>query len=240
MRGRRKWRWGYVGIALALAAAGCATKGFVREEAQKAEAKAEQQKQELEKRITSQQEQMAAQERSVADLGRKVEGIDVRVGEVQGEAARAGTLAKEAKDAAGTTLAKAQESDERLSRKLRDRNKATALETVQIQFGFNRWDLRDQSITALQEIAKILKADPNRIVELEGYTDSIGPDEYNLRLGQRRAEEVARFLVIQHGVEPHRIHRLAIGKGNPIADNKTAEGRAQNRRVTVRILALGE
>jgi outer membrane protein OmpA-like peptidoglycan-associated protein len=69
-------------------------------------------------------------------------------------------------------------------------------------------------------------------VQVEGYTDSVGSDEYNQKLSDNRAGTVKDFLVAQ-GVSPNNIASQGFGKSNPIADNATADGRAQNRRVNL-------
>ena len=78
-----------------------------------------------------------------------------------------------------------------------------------------------------------------RSLELEGYTDSAGDAMYNIQLSQRRSEAVRRFLV-EKGVELHRIQSIGLGDIRPSADNGTAKGREQNRRVTVRTFAPAE
>ena len=76
------------------------------------------------------------------------------------------------------------------------------------------------------------------LTELQGYTDSIGTEKYNFGLSERRAESVLRYLVSK-GVPLHRISIVRLGKTSPVADNKTAGGREQNRRVEVRVLGSG-
>jgi len=73
-------------------------------------------------------------------------------------------------------------------------------------------------------------------VEVEGHTDSIGTELYNLGLGQRRAEVVKGYLVLRHQVEANRMTTVSYGESRPIADNRTAEGRALNRRVEFKVL----
>ena len=77
------------------------------------------------------------------------------------------------------------------------------------------------------------------VVELEGYTDNVGAMPYNVQLSQRRSEAVRRFLV-EKGIEMHRIHSIGMGDIKPTADNTTAKGREQNRRVMVRFFAPAE
>ena len=76
----------------------------------------------------------------------------------------------------------------------------------------------------------------NVYIEIQGNTDSIGSDRANLALGQARAETVLRYLNMQHGFPLNRMSAVSYGKFKPIADNKTAEGRARNRRVTLVVL----
>ncbi|MDD3651425.1 OmpA family protein [Immundisolibacter sp.] len=80
----------------------------------------------------------------------------------------------------------------------------------------------------------IVKAHPNASFEIAGHTDAIGSEQYNLRLSQRRAEAVRDYLV-QKGADPSRMTAVGYGESQPVADNATAAGRAQNRRVELRV-----
>jgi outer membrane protein OmpA-like peptidoglycan-associated protein len=82
----------------------------------------------------------------------------------------------------------------------------------------------------LDEAAETLKAHPNVTVNVNGYCDAIGTVRYNLKLSERRANAVVRYLS-DHGVAEGRMSPHGYGKTNFVATNKTAEGRAQNRRV---------
>jgi OOP family OmpA-OmpF porin len=76
------------------------------------------------------------------------------------------------------------------------------------------------------------------LVEIQGFTDSTGSENTNVALSQRRAENVLRYLVGK-GVPLHRISIIGLGEANPAADNTTRDGRAQNRRVEIRVLRSG-
>jgi OOP family OmpA-OmpF porin len=67
---------------------------------------------------------------------------------------------------------------------------------------------------------------------IEGHTDNVGDADYNLKLSRRRAEAVALTLIQDHGIAPARVQAVGFGSARPISDNKTTEGRAENRRVT--------
>lgn len=88
----------------------------------------------------------------------------------------------------------------------------------------------------LDEAALKLRENPNLIVEIEGHTDSIGTEQYNLGLGKRRAEVVKGYMVLRHQVEAKRMTTLSYGESRPISDNRTAAGRALNRRVEFKVL----
>ena len=73
-------------------------------------------------------------------------------------------------------------------------------------------------------------------IEIQGHTDSIGSEKYNLRLGEARAESVRRYLNSQHGLPLHRLSVISYGESAPLTDNETREDRAQNRRVALVVL----
>ena len=95
--------------------------------------------------------------------------------------------------------------------------------------------LNSEGMRSAQKLADVLQQNPGRTVFVEGYTDNIGSDDYNQRLSEKRAAAVEAFLV-GHGVDGSKIQASGRGKANPVADNSTEQGRAQNRRVEVLIL----
>jgi OOP family OmpA-OmpF porin len=84
----------------------------------------------------------------------------------------------------------------------------------------------------LDEVVAVLRLRPNATTEIHGYTDSRGPDAYNLKLSEQRAAAVVQYLT-GHGIAGPHLSARGFGKANPIASNDTSEGRAKNRRVTV-------
>jgi OmpA-OmpF porin, OOP family len=101
-----------------------------------------------------------------------------------------------------------------------------------VKFQNDKADIQPNAGTVLQQIADGLQRCPETRVKLSAYTDSNGSDAYNQKLSQRRAESVRDYLV-SHGVDASRIEAHGLGEANPIADNSTAEGRAENRRVEI-------
>jgi outer membrane protein OmpA-like peptidoglycan-associated protein len=99
-----------------------------------------------------------------------------------------------------------------------------------VLFDFNKYTLKPEAREKLAKVSGILLAYPNLRLQVEGYTDSIGSDEYNQKLSEERAGGVRDYLVSQ-SVQQSNISAAGYGKSNPVADNTTDSGRAQNRRV---------
>jgi OOP family OmpA-OmpF porin len=103
-----------------------------------------------------------------------------------------------------------------------------------VTFEYNSAKLKPESRSALDAVATDLKKYPRLKIELQGHTDSAGPDAYNLKLSQQRADSVRNYLVDQ-GVPESRLTSKGYGESQPIADNKTDDGRALNRRVVMSV-----
>lgn len=104
-----------------------------------------------------------------------------------------------------------------------------------INFDFNKADIRPGSEPILNEAVRILKETPGVKVSIEGHTCSMGTDEYNQRLSERRAESVLKYMV-RKGIEPGRLAARGFGESRPVADNKTEEGRKLNRRIELKVI----
>ena len=99
-----------------------------------------------------------------------------------------------------------------------------------VHFDFDKAKIRPGDAAVLDEAAATLKQNPNVTVNVNGYTDAIGTEEYNLKLSERRANAVVNYLE-QQGIPASQLIPHGYGKTNFVASNDTAEGRAQNRRV---------
>ena len=218
---------------LAFAAAGssaCATKGYVRNQVGQVSSKVDTLSQALEQ----------TQERTRQNEARIGE-VDTKAGAAQSAADQAGTAAgaadtkaSAATDAARTAMTKAEEVDKAAKRIIFE----VVLSEDQGNFKFANADLPDTSKTRIDEVVTQLKADPKgAYFEIEGHTDNVGGAEYNERLGMERAEAVKRYLYETHQIPLHRMNVISYGESKPVSDNKTRDGRAQNRRVVIRILA---
>lgn len=107
----------------------------------------------------------------------------------------------------------------------------------QVHFATARWRVLPDSFRLLDEVVSVLRDFPKMRISIEGHTDSVGGESMNLRLSQRRAEAVRDYLV-DAGIAPERLEAIGFGLTRPIASNKTARGRALNRRTEFRIVSL--
>lgn len=103
-----------------------------------------------------------------------------------------------------------------------------------ILFDTGKADLKPAARTSITQLAEILKKYPENVIVVKGYTDSVGSDAVNNTLSERRAQAVKDYLA-RGGVPEATLSTLGMGKSNPVGDNGTAEGRAQNRRVEIEI-----
>ena len=218
-------------LALSVAvASACASKKFVRTEVGNVNTKVDTLSGTLEE----------TQERT-----RQNEG---RIGEVDKKAEAAGRSATDARQAADAAAARANEANTQVaavggrvdevvaaSRRL---VYTVTLSEDQGNFKFGKTALPDEAKSRLDEVISQLKANPNNIwIEIEGHTDNVGGKDLNEKLGMERAEAVKRYLYEQHQIPLHKINVISYGEDKPVAPNNTRQGRAQNRRVVVKVLS---
>jgi len=222
-------------IALTVAIApACATKKFVRTEVGNVNTKVD--------TLTGTVEETQQQTRQNAD----------RIGTVDQKAEAAAKSATDARTAADTANKNAlmaantaKEVETRVGGRVDEVVAASrrlvyevTLSEDQGNFKFGKTDLPDEAKARLDELVNQLKADPKGIfIEIEGHTDNVGSKDLNERLGMERAETVKRYLYEQHQVPLHKINVISYGEDKPVAPNQNRQGRAQNRRVVVRVLS---
>jgi len=112
----------------------------------------------------------------------------------------------------------------------RDSARGLIVSMPDVLFDFNKYTLKPEARERLARISGIVLAYPDLKLDIEGFTDSIGSDEYNQKLSEERANTVRGYL-ISSGVRPDSVKSEGLGKANPVADNSTAAGRKLNRRV---------
>jgi len=114
---------------------------------------------------------------------------------------------------------------------------AVTLIDESVHFGFDVSSLSDEAKAALDSFAKRVKADNQNVyIEIQGHTDSVGTDAYNLQLGMVRAEVAKTYLYTQHGIPLHRMSIFSYGESKPVVENDTPQNRAINRRITIVVI----
>ena len=201
-----------VALVVAVGLTGCATKTYVQQEVAKANQASDTKIGEVQKQVETTQMDVANLKKADAAQSQEIAKLSDTSKEALARAQEAGKLAK------GKFLYEVTLTDEA------------------VKFGFNKAELSTEAKAALDAFAARVKGEnKNVFVEVQGHTDGVGSEKYNLTLGQERAEEVMRYLNSQ-GIPLHRMNVISYGEYKPAADNKKAEGRAQNRRVTLVVL----
>jgi peptidoglycan-associated lipoprotein len=210
---------------LALALGGttaCATKKFVRTNIAEVNSKVDT----LSRTLEETQERTRTNETKIGEVDQRVTQVDQKAGQA-GERANAAYTAAEAVNTRADALEKA---SKRLIYEV-------VLSEDKGNFRFGKAVMPDEAKAELDTLVQQLKAEPKgAYIEIEGHTDSSGTPDVNYRLGLERAENVKRYLYEQHQVPLHRINVISYGEDKPIAPNKTRDGRAQNRRVVIKVL----
>ena len=201
----------------------CATKKFVRTEVNQVGTRVETLSQSIE---ATQQETRANQ---------------ARIGEVDKKTDQVGIWAKDAQSAASTANAAAAAASAKIDA-VEASTKRLVYEVVisedQGNFKFGSATLPEAVQARIDQMIADLKANPRgNYVEIEGHTDSSGDKLVNQRIGEARAEAVKRYLYETHQVPLHKMNVISWGEDKPVSPNNTRDGRAQNRRVVIRILA---
>ena len=223
-----------VSATLLIVATGCATKGWVREEMGKQDVQVGQRISQVDERIGTEAQRVDKRvdtvEGRVSQEAQKTDGMGVRVGTLETSVTSTSEAARGARERADAAMTKAEVVVGRLTKLWTNRYNAKVVETVNVQFGFNRSELDDGAQTTLLGLVKEMEANPGLTVELAGYTDMKGARDYNYTLSQRRVESVRRFLV-EKGIQMGRIQAMGLGA---LSDRATPE--AQKRRVAAKLL----
>jgi outer membrane protein OmpA-like peptidoglycan-associated protein len=177
--------------------------------------------------VTRQQAQIDGR---VERLWRDTGHLGDQLTEIEGRVAVSGETAAWAQRRADEAYARADDANARVQRLATAPHRRDLVETVHVQFAFDRATLDDRAHTVLLEVVRELKDDSRLTVDLEGFTDATGAREYNIALSQRRVEAVRRFLVA-HGADLSRVHSVGLG---PLHAGR--EDAARQRRVTVKLM----
>jgi len=208
----------------------CATKKFVRTSVGEVNEKVDSQGRTIEE----------TQERVRRNEGRLTE-VDQKAGAAAQAADAANNAAKQANSAATAAHSAATEVGGRVET-MDKANRRLVYEVVlsedQGNFKFGKTVLPDEAKTKIDEMVSQLKQDPKNIyLEIEGHTDNVGDKTINEKIGLARAEAVKKYLYEQYQIPLHKMNVISYGEEKPIAPNKTRDGRAQNRRVVIKVLS---
>jgi peptidoglycan-associated lipoprotein len=207
----------------------CATKKFVRTSVSEVNDKVDS----LGRSVEETQQRQRANEGKIAEVDQHAAAANQAAQAAQGAADKANEAAASANNNANSVNAKADAMDKASKRIVYE----VVLSEDQGNFKFAKKDLPDEAKAKLDEMITQLKADPKgAFFEIEGYTDSIGTPEVNEKLGLERAEAVRNYLYEQHQIPLHKMNVISYGETKPIGENKTKAGRAQNRRVVIKVL----
>jgi peptidoglycan-associated lipoprotein len=208
---------------LAVSGTACASKKFVRTSVGEVNTKVDSLGRSVEE----------TQERTRRNEGRIGE-VDTKAQAAADSAAQANSAAAKAQQAAGAVDAKADAID-KASRKLVFE---VVLNEDQGNFKFGQTTLPDEAKMKIDEMVQQLKQDSKNIfIEIEGHTDNVGDKIVNTKIGLERAEAVQRYLYEQYQIPLHKMNVISYGEDKPVAPNNTKDGRAQNRRVVIKVLA---
>lgn len=208
----------------------CATKKFVRTNVGEVNEKVDS----LGKSVEQAQERTRQNENRITQVDQRAQTAQQSAQQAQQSAQQAQQAAAGASTLAKNADAKA-ESLETASRRLVN---AVVLTEEQDHFKFDQTTLPDAAKAKLDEMVTHLKQDPKNVyIEIEGHTDSVGSEAVNQKVGLERAEAVERYLHERYQIPLHRMNVISYGEDRPASPNKTKAGRAQNRRVVVKVLA---
>jgi outer membrane protein OmpA-like peptidoglycan-associated protein len=217
-------------LTVALAPA-CATKKYVRTEVGGVNSKVDT----LSGTVEQTQGRIQQDEAKIGQVDQKAEAAGKSAETAQNTATAAQTAARQA-------AARADQVNTELSANIAAGRKLVyevTLSEDQGNFKFGKTELPDEAKMRIDQVIGQLKGQQGKdvYIEVEGHTDNVGGKDMNYELGLERAEAVKKYLYTQHQIPLHKINVISYGEEKPVSPNNTKDGRAQNRRVVVRVLS---
>jgi outer membrane protein OmpA-like peptidoglycan-associated protein len=212
-------------LALTMLAAGCATKKYVRNQVDP-----------LEARLGNVSKKTDENSTRINDVDRKAEA---GVSDAQSRADAASKAAAQADEHAQNARGLAEKGMTRIdavSQEVENADNFQPVKTETVLFDFNKSELTPEDKQQLDQVAESAKSMKHYLIAVQGYTDSTGPQAYNLELSRRRSDAVVRYLTETRNIPLVRISQIGYGEDAPAQPNNTRDGRKQNRRVEVRLL----
>jgi OmpA-OmpF porin, OOP family len=215
-----------VTLALSIAATvGCASKNYVREQTTPLINKTNELDDITAKNSKDIKDVDARAQAGIQDVNTKAAAADPKAQAASQQADQAQTSANSATQRVDT-----------LTSTVANLDNYRVVNETSVEFGFNKDNLTKDAKQQLDQLAGNIANTKGYIIAVEGGTDSVGDSEYNYALSQRRANSVIQYLAAQYNVPAHKIYLIGLGKDKPVDSNKTAAGRAKNRRVDVRLM----
>jgi len=228
-------------LGLSLLGTGCATKKYVAQTVAPIDA-----------RVTGTETKNTDQDKQIAEHGKNIEELDrsasrtreqlkdtdakaVAAGEAAAKADQKADGAWKAADGAKSLAQQGLDANAQLARTVDAMNKFQVLKTETVLFAVNQSALNKDAKAQIEELAKSTEGLDRYVIEVQGFTDKTGSPAINGRLSQQRAQEVARVLAAEYKIPVRSITLLGEGYAQPVADDKTRDGRKQNRRVEIRL-----
>jgi len=208
---------------------GCATKKYVKQQIDPVSG-----------RVDELTEVSKRNENSIKDVDSRaqsgIQTVQAKATEVDGKAMAADQKALEAQQMAKNAEGKISGVETSLNQKISNIDSYKPVENASVAFKFNQAELGDEAKVSLDQLAGKVKDSKGYVLEIQGFTDNVGADSYNLALSQKRSENVVRYLSQQHQTPLFRMFILGLGEAKQVEDNKTKAGRAANRRVEITLL----
>lgn len=212
-------------VAAVFGTIGCSTKNYVRQETTP-----------LINKTNELDDLTAKNSKEIKDVDARaqagIQAVQAKAGEVDAKALAAGKSADEAQTLANNAVNRV----DSLTNAVANLDNYRPIAETSVHFGFNKDNLTKKAQEALDQLANDIASAKGYIITVEGGTDSVGGADYNYALSERRADAVIQYLASQHNVPAHKIYLIGLGKDKPVESNKTADGRAKNRRVDVRLM----
>jgi OmpA-OmpF porin, OOP family len=213
-------------LAISMAAAvGCSSKNYVR-----------QQTTPLINKTNELDDLTAKNTNAIKDVDARAQAglqqVNTKTAEVEQKAQAAGDQATQAQTLADNATHRV----DSLQNTVANLDNYRVVTETSVHFGFDKDNLTKQAKEALDQLANDVPNTKGYIITVEGGTDSVGSEDYNYGLSERRADSVIQYLASQHNIPAHKIYLVGLGKDKPVDDNKTRDGRAKNRRVDVRLM----
>ncbi|MGA9623933.1 MAG: OmpA family protein [Bryobacteraceae bacterium] len=225
----------------ALASVGCATKKYVQETMAPVQTKVA----DLDKKNAAQDTAIADLEKGVSRADERAQGADGKAADAAREAARANDQAALASKQAGAAestaekgvaqAAQAERSVGTLGNRVENMDNFKLATTETVLFDLGKSELSKEAEAQLDAFAAKVLPMKHYVIDVQGFTDSTGAPAANIELSRRRAAAVVRYLTLDGKIPLFRVNTIGYGKASPATDNKTRDGRKQNRRVEVKL-----